>query len=84
MRGLQAPALFNGKDSEWKEWSTKLRTYMITRDSEGGKYLKCAEASVEKVDNTAIGERFANEELDDKRVLKFSNELLLQLQPCTS
>ena len=83
-RGLKAPALFHGKDSEWKEWSTKLRTYMITRDSEGGKYLKCAEASVEKVDNTAIGERFANEELDDERVLKFSNELHLQLQSCAS
>ena len=81
---MKAPALFNGKDSEWKEWSTKLRTYMITRDSEGGKYLKWAEASVEKVDNTAIGERFAIEELDDARVLKFSNELHLQLQSCTS
>ena len=45
------------------------------RDSEGGKYLKWADASVERVDNTAIGERFANEELDDERVLMFSHEL---------
>ena len=32
----------------------------------------------------AIIERFANENLDDERVLRFSNELHLQLQPCTS
>ena len=57
---------------------------MISRDSEDGKYLKWAEASVEKVDYAAIGERFANEEFDDERVLKFSNELHLQLLSCTS
>ena len=83
-RWLKAPALFDGKDSNWKEWSTKLRTYMITRESDGGKYLKWAETSADKVDNMAIIERFANESLDDERVLRFSNELHLQLQSCTS
>ena len=53
-RGLKAPALFDGKDSDWKEGSTKLRTYMITRESDGGKYLKWAETSADKVDNMAI------------------------------
>ena len=52
-RGLKAPALFDGKESDWKEWSTKLRTYMITRESDGGKYLKWAETSADKVDNMA-------------------------------
>ena len=28
-RGLKAPTLSDGMDSEWKGWSTKLRTYMI-------------------------------------------------------
>ena len=57
---------------------------MITRESDGGKYLKWAETSADKVDNMAIIERFANESLDDERVLRFSNELHLQLQSCTS
>ena len=34
-RGLKAAALFDGKDPDWKEWSTKLRTYMTTRESDG-------------------------------------------------
>ena len=57
---------------------------MITRESDGGKYLKWAETSADKVDNMAIIERFANESLDDERVLRFSNELHLQLQSYTS
>ena len=39
---------------------------------------------MEKVGNTAIVERFANGSLDDERVLKFSHELHLELQSCTS
>ena len=83
-RGLKAPAIFDGKDSEWKEWSNKSGTYMITRESEGGKYLKWVETSDDKTNNAAITQRFANESLADERGLKFSRELDVQIPSCTS
>ena len=39
----------DGRDSKWQQWATKLRTYMISREPEGGVYLRWAEDRVLKI-----------------------------------